>query len=51
MIDSVAYVVDMRERTILVDPQSCISKDNVSIDVSGNMFVQFVEPKMAAYGE
>jgi len=50
LIDSVAYVVDMRERTILVDPQSCISKDNVSIEVSGNMFVQFVEPKMAAYG-
>ena len=44
------YRVDMRERTLEIAPQAAITKDNVSVDVSGNVYVQFVDPERAAYG-
>ncbi|KAG5177012.1 hypothetical protein JKP88DRAFT_130337, partial [Tribonema minus] len=49
-IDKIAYKVDMRERTIAINPQSAITKDNVSVQVSGNLYVQFVDAEKAAYG-
>jgi len=48
--DSIAYVIDMRERAMAIMPQKCITKDNVSVDVSGNLYFQFVDPMLAAYG-
>ena len=50
MIDQIAYVVDVRERAIDIVPQSAITRDNVSVEVSGNLFVQFTDPEKAAYG-
>jgi len=50
IVDRIAYVVDMRERAIDIAPQSAITRDNVSVEVSGNLFVKFVDPKLAAYG-
>ena len=50
LIDRIAYRVDMRERTLEIAPQAAITKDNVSVDVSGNVYVQFVDPERAAYG-
>jgi regulator of protease activity HflC (stomatin/prohibitin superfamily) len=50
VLDKIAYRVDMRERSIVIDPQSAITKDNVSVEVSGNLYVQFVDPEKAAYG-
>lgn len=35
----------MRERNIAIAPQSAITKDNVSVEVSGNLYVQFVDPE------
>lgn len=49
-VDQISYVIDVRERSIDILPQSAITRDNVSVDVSGNLFVQFVDPKKAAYG-
>jgi len=50
LIDQVKYVIDMRERAIPIAPQAAITKDNVSVDVSGNVYVQFVDPEKSAYG-
>lgn len=49
-VDDVAYVIDVREQAIDIPPQSTITRDNVSVDVSGNLFMAFVDPQRAAYG-
>lgn len=49
-IDQVSYVIDIRERALDVPPQAAITRDNVSVEVSGNLFVRFTDPEKAAYG-
>lgn len=49
-VDQIAYVIDIRERAIDIEPQSAITRDNVSVEVSGNLFVKFDDPEAAAYG-
>lgn len=49
-VDTISYVVDIRERALDIPPQSAITRDNVSVEVSGNLFVRFVDPEKAAYG-
>ena len=49
-LDRISYVVDMREKAIEIEPQPAITRDNVSLEVSGNVFVQFSDPYQAAYG-
>ncbi|GAB5034163.1 stomatin prohibitin-family membrane protease subunit [Nannochloropsis oceanica] len=49
-VDRIAYRIDMRERAMAIAPQPAITKDNVSVDVSGILYVQFVDPAQAAYG-
>mmetsp|Transcript_27657 Transcript_27657/g.33636 ORF Transcript_27657/g.33636 Transcript_27657/m.33636 type:complete len:359 (-) Transcript_27657:267-1343(-) len=50
VIDRISYIVDLRERAIDIPPQATITRDNVSVDVSGNLFVAFVDAEKAAYG-
>lgn len=50
LIDQISYIIDIRERAIDIVPQSAITRDNVSVEVSGNLFVRFVDPERAAYG-
>lgn len=50
VVDQIRYVVDMREKALAIAPQACISKDNVAVMVSGNLYCQFVDPVKAAYG-
>jgi hypothetical protein len=49
-VDRIAYRIDMRERAMAIAPQPAITKDNVSVDVSGILYIQFVDPAQAAYG-
>ena len=49
-IDQIRFVVDMREKAISITPQAAITKDNVHVEVSGNIFCQFVDAEKAAYG-
>uniref|UniRef100_A0A7S3LBD5 Band 7 domain-containing protein n=1 Tax=Amphora coffeiformis TaxID=265554 RepID=A0A7S3LBD5_9STRA len=50
IVDNIAYVIDMRERALDIPPQSAITRDNVSVEVSGNLFVRFYDAEKAAYG-
>jgi len=50
MVDQITYIVDMREKAIEITPQPAITRDNISLDISGNVFVQFVDAERAAYG-
>jgi regulator of protease activity HflC (stomatin/prohibitin superfamily) len=50
IVDTISYVVDVRERAVDIPPQSAITRDNVAVEVSGNLFIQFVDPQKAAYG-
>eukprot|EP00579_Thalassiosira_antarctica_P009326 CAMPEP_0201885168 /NCGR_PEP_ID=MMETSP0902-20130614/18195_1 /ASSEMBLY_ACC=CAM_ASM_000551 /TAXON_ID=420261 /ORGANISM="Thalassiosira antarctica, Strain CCMP982" /LENGTH=420 /DNA_ID=CAMNT_0048414267 /DNA_START=117 /DNA_END=1379 /DNA_ORIENTATION=+ len=50
VMDRVAYVIDVRERAVDILPQSAITRDNVSVEVSGNLFVRVIDPERAAYG-
>ncbi len=50
IVDRIAYVIDVRERAVDIVPQSAITRDNVSVEVSGNLFVRVVDPERAAYG-
>lgn len=49
-VDSIRYVIDMREKALSISPQSAITKDNVHVHVSGNLYCQFVDAERAAYG-
>ena len=48
--DDIRFVVDMREKALSISPQSAITKDNVHVHVSGNLYCQFVDAEKAAYG-
>jgi len=49
-VDSIAYIIDVRERAMDIQPQAAITRDNVSVEVSGNLFIRFIDPERAAYG-
>jgi len=49
-VDKISYIVDIRERAMDIPPQSAITRDNVSVEVSGNLFVRFDDAERAAYG-
>lgn len=49
-VDQISYVIDVRERAMDIPPQSAITRDNVSVEVSGNLFIKFQDPVAAAYG-
>jgi hypothetical protein len=49
-VDEIAYVIDIRERAMDIPPQAAITRDNVSVEVAGNLFVKFQDASAAAYG-
>jgi len=49
-IDKVAYKHTLKEQAIDVPPQSCITKDNIAVEVDGILYMQVIDPKKASYG-
>ncbi len=48
--DKVAYRHSLKEISLDIPEQICITKDNVQVGVDGVVFLQVVDPKMASYG-
>ena len=49
-IDRVRYKHSLKEQAVDVNPQTCITRDNVSIEVDGVLYFQVVDPTKASYG-
>lgn len=48
--DRVTYKHTMKEMVIDVPPQTCITRDNIQVDVDGILYMQIVDPVRASYG-
>lgn len=49
-LDRVAYRRSLKEIPIDVPPQQCITKDNITVDVDGILYLQVMDPVKASYG-
>lgn len=49
-LDKVAYKHSLKEVAMDVPPQSCITRDNIMIEVDGVLYMQVLDPKKASYG-
>jgi regulator of protease activity HflC (stomatin/prohibitin superfamily) len=50
MIDRVAYKHTLKEQALDVVSQTCITKDNISVEVDGILYLQVMDPIKASYG-
>lgn len=48
--DKVRYRHTLKEQAIDVASQTCITKDNISVEVDGILYLQVIDPKKASYG-
>ncbi len=49
-LDKVAYRHSLKEIAIDVPSQSCITRDNIAVEVDGILYMQVVDPVKASYG-
>jgi regulator of protease activity HflC (stomatin/prohibitin superfamily) len=49
-IDKVAYKFTLKEELFDIPSQNCITRDNVTVEVDGLIYLQVIDSKMAAYG-
>ncbi|MDR2349162.1 MAG: paraslipin [Deltaproteobacteria bacterium] len=49
-LDRVAYRHTLKEQVIDVPPQICITRDNISVDVDGVLYMTVMDPQSASYG-
>lgn len=50
VIDRVAYRHSLKEVALKVDPQSCFTKDNTTLEIDGVVYLQVTDPVKASYG-
>ncbi len=48
--DRIMYRHTMKEMVIDVPPQTCITKDNIQVEVDGILYMQIMDPVKASYG-
>ena len=49
-IDRVSYKHTLKEQAVDVPPQTCITQDNISVEVDGILYMQVIDPAKASYG-
>jgi len=49
-IDNVSYKHTLKEQAVDVAQQTCITKDNIAVEVDGILYLQVVDPQKASYG-
>ncbi len=49
-IDRIRYKHTLKEQAIDVASQTCITKDNISVEVDGILYLQVMDPQKASYG-
>lgn len=49
-VDRIAYRQEMREQVIDIPPQSCVTRDNIQVEVDGIVFLKVMDPEKASYG-
>jgi regulator of protease activity HflC (stomatin/prohibitin superfamily) len=50
LVDKVAYKHTLKEQAIDVPSQTCITKDNISVEVDGILYLQVMDPVKSSYG-
>jgi regulator of protease activity HflC (stomatin/prohibitin superfamily) len=48
--DNISYRHTLKEQAIDVPSQTCITKDNIAVEVDGILYLQVVDPQKASYG-
>jgi regulator of protease activity HflC (stomatin/prohibitin superfamily) len=49
-VDKIVYRHTLKEQAIDVPPQTCITRDNISVEVDGILYLQVNDPARASYG-
>lgn len=49
-LDRVSYKHSLKEVAVDVPPQTCITKDNIAVEVDGVLYMQVIDPVKASYG-
>ena len=50
IVDRVSYKHTLKEQAIDVPPQQCITRDNITVEVDGILYLQVMDPAKASYG-
>lgn len=49
-VDKVAYKHTLKEQAVDVPSQSCITRDNIAVEIDGILYIQVVDAQLASYG-